>query len=191
MKINKSIKILMASEVAIGSASCIISPVFAVFILDSIEGGTIEMAGTAVAISLVVKSIIRVPLAYYLDKSVEGFAEYYSLVLGFLLFALLQFMYLFARLPIHIYILQAIYGLAVALAYTPWYGFFSKKLDRHHEDYEWSINLSLGGLGGALASYLGGFIAQRYGFSPIFVISGIIMLVGTVPIALSKSRLIK
>jgi MFS family permease len=189
MRINKFIKTLIGAEVALGSASSLLGPIFAIFIVDSIEGGSLEIAGTAVAISLVTKSIIRVPLAYHLDKSTGELTDYYSMLIGFLLFAFTQFMFLWAETPIHIYSIQLISGLAIALAYTPWYGLFSKKLDSHHEDYEWSVGNSLSGIGAAIASYTGGVVAQNYGFHPLFVISGILMLVGALSLTTLKDSL--
>ena len=181
----------MISEAIVGSAACIVSPVFAIFIVGSIKGATTETAGIALAIALIVKSVARIPLGYYLDKFKGEFDDYYSLITGFLLFALLQFLYVFAKLPFHVYILQIIYGLAMAFVYTPWYGFFSRKLDKEHENYEWSIAAALSGFMGALASYLGGYIAQRHGFTPLFVSTGSMMLVGVFFIILLKKHLVR
>ena len=188
---NKAIKILILSETIIGSALCVISPVFAIFIVGSIEGATVETAGIALAIALVVRSIARIPLGYYLDKIKGEYDDFYSLITGFLLFSFLQFLYIFAKFPIHVYLLQIVYGLAMAFVYTPWSGFFSRKLDKNHESFEWSVAVAISESVGAVASFLGGYIAQRHGFSPLFFSTGIIMLIGTFFIILSRKYLIR
>lgn len=191
MKINKTIKILIGAEMAMAAAIFLLNPILAIFIVGSIEGGTLEMAGAAVAIFLIAKSAIRVPLAYFLDKTKGDIADYYSMVTGVFLFGASQFLYLFATTPWDIYAIQALSGLALSLAYTPWYGLFSKKLDRHHEDYDWSVENTLFGLTSAAASYMGGVIAQKHGFSPIFVTSGVIMMIGGFFLLASKNQLLK
>ena len=191
MKINKPIKVLIGTEIAIGSAAAFLSPIFALFIIGSIKGGSLEIAGAAVAITLITKSVLRVPLARYLDKTKGELANYHSLLIGFLIFGLTQFLYLFATNIWNVYVIQIISGIAIALVYTPWYGLFSRKLDSHHEDYEWSIGNSFSGIAAAVASYLGGAIAKRYGFSPIFVISGVIAIVGAISLAILKNDLVR
>lgn len=191
MKINKSIKVLIGAEIAIGSAAALLNPIFALFIVGSIEEGSIEIVGAAVAITLITKSVLRVPLGRYLDGTKGELANYHSLLVGFLLFGLTQFLYLFATNIWNVYVIQVISGTAIALVYTPWYGLFSRKLDSHHEDYEWGIGHSLSGIIAAIAAYLGGAIAKRYGFSPIFVMSGVIAFVGAISLAVLKKRLSK
>jgi MFS family permease len=182
--INKFIRILISADLMFNMAAGFITPVFAIFLVDSIQGGTIKLAGAAVAVFWVIKSTLRVPIAYYLDKNIGEHDDYYSMVIGFTVFAIAHFLYLFARTPVHIYIIQALMGVAGAFAYTPWYGFFTRHIDHHHESFEWSISVSSVGFGLAAAGYISGVIAENYGFSPLFIISGIIALFGVVMLML-------
>ncbi|MCH7641063.1 hypothetical protein IID22_02630 [Patescibacteria group bacterium] len=51
-------------------------------------------------------------------------------------------------------------------------------MDKTHEDFEWSIAISLGGLGAALAAFVGGLLVNEYGFSILFIISGLLSFLG-------------
>lgn len=178
--INKFIKILISADLMFNVAAGFINPIFAIFLVGSIQGGSIRLAGTAVAIYWLTKSVLRVPIAYYLDKKRGEYDDFYSMVIGFLIFSLAHFLYLLASIPFHIYIIQLIMGIGGAFAFTPWYGFFTRHIDRHHESFEWSIAVSLVGFGMAIAGYLGGVIAEEFGFAPLFVISGTVSLLGVV-----------
>ena len=177
--INRFIKILISADLMFNTASGFITPIFAIFLVESIKGGSIQLAGTAMAVYWFSKSVLRIPVAYYLDKNRGEYDDFYSMLIGFSLYTVAHFLYIFARTPIHIYAIQLLMGIGGAFAFTPWYGFFSRHIDRYHENFEWSIEVSLVGFGIAGAGFATGIIAQRFGFVPIFVISGTISLIGT------------
>ena len=187
--INKIIRILIGADLLINSAGGFITPIFAIFLVNSIASGSIQLAGTAIAIMWVVKSVFRIPVAYFLDKSDGENDDYYSLVIGFFIHSLAYFLYIFAETPMHIYIIQAIFGVAGAFAFTPWFGFFARHIDKSRENFEWSITNSLVGLGIAGAGFLAGIVAQNYGFTPIFIICGVMSLTGTALLLLMKDQI--
>ena len=129
--INKVIRILIGANLLFNSASGLMNPVFAIFLIESISPGSIQLAGTAIAILWVVKSTLRIPIAYFLDKTIRENDDYYALVIGFFIHSIAYFLYIFARTPGHIYAIQVLFGIAGAFAYTPWYGFFARHIDKH------------------------------------------------------------
>lgn len=187
--INKIIRILIGADLLFNSAAGFLGPVFAVFLVESISGGSLEVAGTAIAIMWVVKSMARVPVAYFLDKEIGENDDYYSLVIGFFIHSIAYFLFVFAETPAHIYAIQALFGLAGAFAYTPWFGFFARHIDKSRENFEWSITNSLIGFGMAGAGFLAGIVAQNYGFKPIFIICGVMSLTGTALLLMLKSQI--
>jgi len=190
--INKIIKILIAADLMFLTASGFITPVFAIFLVGSIHGGSAQLAGTAVAIYWLTKSVLRLPIAYYLDKNRGEDDDFYSMIIGFLIYTVAHYLYLFASLPLHIYLIQLLMGIGGAFAFTPWYGFFSRHIDKYHENFEWSVEVSLAGFGVAGAGFASGIIADKFGFAPLFVISGTVSLIGTLLLLLiGKSVQIK
>ncbi|MFH1325809.1 MAG: MFS transporter [archaeon] len=189
MNINKVIWILILSDLMFNAAMGFLNPVFSIFIVRSVAGGTATVAGIAMAIVWLIKSTFRIPIGYFLDKIKGEKDDFYSMIIGFLIFSIAHFLYLFASVPIHIYGIQFLMGLAGAFAFTPWYGLFSRHLDRHHENFEWGIAISLTGFGLAAASFTTGLIADTYGFAPIFIISGTVSLIGTVLLLTMRKHL--
>jgi MFS family permease len=80
-------------------------------------------------------------------------------------------------------------GLAGAFAFTPWYGLFSRHIDKDHENFEWGIAVALSGFGVSAASFATGIIADSYGFNPIFIVAGSISLIGTIMLLALKNRI--
>ena len=184
LTVNRVIKILISADLMFNAASGFINPVFAIFLVRSIEGGSAQLAGTAVAIYWITKSTLRIPVAYFLDKKQGEHDDFYSMIIGFIVFAMAHFLYLLAEIPAHIYVIQFLMGLGGAFAFTPWYGFFTRHIDLSHESFEWSISVSVVGFGLAAAGFLSGLIVDRLGFTPLFIISGIIALLGVALLSL-------
>jgi MFS family permease len=189
MIINRVIKILIGAGLLIAGAAGFVDPVFAIFVADSIEGGSVQTAGTAIAIYWLVKSVLRVFIAYFLDKRKGEKDDFYAMVIGFAIYGLCYYLYIFATIPAHVYFIQILMGVAGAVSLTPWYGFFSRHIDKDHENLEWSIDTSLEGLCISGAGLATGFIAEHYGFNYVFFIGGSLTLLGALLLALIRKNI--
>ncbi|GAH48577.1 unnamed protein product, partial [marine sediment metagenome] len=65
---NPVIKVLTISDFLIISGFGLITPIFAVFVTDTIEGGTLAVVGIAAAIYLLARSIGQIPVGAIIDK---------------------------------------------------------------------------------------------------------------------------
>lgn len=180
MRINKIIKILTISDLFYQTGAGFVAPIFAVFLINSVGNSSMKVVGIAVAIYLITKSITRLPVGYFLDKKRGEYDDFYSLISGFFVMSICYFLFLLAKTPNHIYIIQFLMGVGAAFAFTPWYGFFSRHLDEHHENLEWGIAISLTGFGMAGAAFVAGLVADKFGFEPIFILGGTFSLLGTI-----------
>ena len=71
---DKRLWLLILSDVLILSSFGLIGPIFAIFIMSDLEGGSIETAGLATTVFLVVKSVVQLPLSrFFIDKEKRGF----------------------------------------------------------------------------------------------------------------------
>ena len=68
MKMNRTVKLLMISDIFVISGFGLITPIMAVFINDKIIGGTVFTAGIASAVFMVTKGIIQLPFSSYVDS---------------------------------------------------------------------------------------------------------------------------
>jgi len=177
---NKVIKYLVLSDLAFWSGWGLLTPIFAIFVVNRITGGSVFVVGMASAVFWIARSLFRVPIGILLDILPTEKDDYLDLVAGLFLASLVPFGYIVAKTPLHIYILQAIHGIALALAYAGWTGIFTRHIDRGKESTEWGLNATSIGLGTGIAGAVGGWAVTRFGFSPVFVIVGVLSLIGAV-----------
>ena len=178
MRISHTIRILITSDFLINSGVTLFGPVFAIFVTGQIRGGSVETVGFAAAITQIVKSVLQIPVARYLDRNHGEYDDFYSMVTGTLLFAICPFLYLLASEPQHLYLIQAISGIGLALAVPPWYAIFTRHIDAMKENVEWSME-SIGiGISGAAAAALSGIMVTNFGFQSVFILGGCLAILG-------------
>ena len=173
---NKKLLLLILSDVLILSSFGLLGPIFAVFITNNLEGGTLVAAGLATTIFLVVRSVVSLPLSkYFIDKEKH---KTHSVLLGTLLIITVPFIYILAKSVQTIFIAQAIYGLGAALAYPAWFSLFTTYMDKKHRGFEYTLWSTSVGIGGAAAAFLGAKIADALGFKALFFLVGFIAFLG-------------
>lgn len=173
MSINRFIWILIWSALLLTFGFGLITPIFAVFLTQQIQGGSLAMVGVAEMIYLGTKSIFQMPISLAIDKTPSEKIDFYCMFLGGFLITLVPFLYLFVEFPWQVYLLQFIYGLGAAFDWPAWMGLFTRHIDKNRESFEWSLQTTLEGAGMAGAAAIGGFIADALGFKPVFLLVGI------------------
>ncbi|MBS3167950.1 MFS transporter [Candidatus Woesearchaeota archaeon] len=172
---NRTIKLLMFSDVFVSTGFGLIEPILAIFIKENLIGGTIFAAGMASTIFFLTKCIIQLPFSKYVDKH-DHKIRY--LLIGSLLIALVPFLYAFAKHINTIYLAQFVYGIGAGLAYPAWLGLWSTNLDKHNESFEWSMYSTFVGVGIAATAAIGAGLAQFIGYHATFFIVGFMSLIG-------------
>ncbi len=169
-KPNQLIIKLIASNFFLHAGWGFIGPVFAIFITDQVVGGSIQGVGAAVAIYWVVKSTIQPFLAQKMDR-VSGEEDDLSyLIKGMIITTIVPFFYLFSTAIWHIFLLEAIRGVGMALVVPSWTGMFTRHIDKNWEAYTWSLQSTALGYAAAFAAAFGGMIAAFMGFKAIFLL---------------------
>jgi len=189
LKLNKIIKYLIYSDLVFYTGWGLISPIFAIFIIDNIIGGTAFVVGVAAAINLIVRSLLRVPFGMYADKSQKK--AYYFMFFGLLISALVPIGYILSTSPWHIYLLQAILGAALAMSTGGWTGIFAKYMDKGKESTEWGIDAVAVGIGPGIAGAVGGLAVTYFSFNIVFIAVTLIGLLGVFILPIIKKDVLK
>lgn len=177
---NKVIKNLILTDIAFWTGWGMITPVFAIFVVDRIIGGTALTVGIAVAIYWTLRATLVFPFAKIIDKYIGEKDDYLFLVCGNFLAALVPFGYIFAIYPWHIYILQVAYGVGMAMAFVGWRTMFTRNIVKGKEASQWAINEATLGLGTASAGIFTGFVITNWGYSIAFVFAGTFSMISVV-----------
>lgn len=171
---NKTLKLLVISDVFVLSGFGLIAPILAIFIKDNLIGGTIFAAGLASMIFLITHSILQIWFSYKFNPK----DRLWMLKVGTAIIALVPFGYIFATHFYHIYFVEFIYGVGAAFAYPTWSSLFTANLERGKRGFQWAIYSSSVGIGTAITAGIGAWLAEKIGFHLVFVFTGLLSMVG-------------
>lgn len=177
LKINSVIKQLIWADLALLSGWGLVEPVFAIFILEKIQGATIVTVGIAAAIYWLVKSVLQMPISLLLDKIQGEKDDYMVLVLGLVLSGLSAFSLVLVDQIWQLYLMKFIQAIGFALYIPSWYSIFSRHLDKEHRSFEFSLNSTTIGIAAGIMGLLSGIFVKLFGFTLIFVIASVFSLV--------------
>jgi len=167
--INKIVKVMVFSDLSLLFGWGLINPILAIYIVGSIKGGDARVAGIAIGIYWLAKSILQIPIARYLDENHGEKDDYYALIGGTLLASFSPLGFIFATLPWHMYALQGLHALGMAMAIPSWSGIFTRHIEKGKEAFCWGLDSSALGFGAGVAGILGGATAEIFGFIPLFI----------------------
>jgi len=179
-KINKIVKNLIVTDIAFWTGWGLITPIFAIFVVDRIEGGSALTVGIATAVYWLVRSILVFPFGVMLDRYKGERDDYLFLVAGNFIVALSLFGYVSATLPWHVYLYQAFCGLGVAMSLGGWRSIFTKHIDKGKEATEWCLDDTMLSLGTAAAGVLAGWMVVTWGYAAAFICAGSLGLLSVV-----------
>lgn len=188
--INKVVRILVLSDLTLLFGWGLISPILAIFITEQIKGGDVRVAGIAVGIYWVLKSLLQIPVGSYLDKNHSEKDDYYFLIGGTFLASLTPLGFIFTSLSWHMYTLQGIHAIGAALSLPAWCGIFTRHIDKGKEAQSWALDSSAIGIGAGVAGIIGGVVAKAFGFIPLFVGVSILGIISTLLCLLIKKELL-
>ena len=180
LKFNQVILVIIFAQFVFTVAASLSVPVFALFIVQDI-GAAAAAVGFASAIYWVVKSILQLPIARWIDKNHGEIDDYYSLLIGIGITTLGIFFMYFAEEVWHVFVIQALVAVGDAFAVPPLYAIFTRHIDSGSEGFEWTLqsSFSLGG-GAALGGVLNGILVGLIGIRPLYLLNGTLMLIGWV-----------
>lgn len=178
LSINKVVKTLIQTDLVFISAFGLTAPIFAVFITEQIRGGNVKIVGLAAGIYWILKSILQIPAGKFLDKLKGERDDLYFLIAGYLLTAMVPFGYIFSHLPWHIYILEAIHSIGMALAIPAWAAMFTRHIDHGKEAFEWSLESTGLSFGAGVTGIVGGILVSKFGFNFVFILVGVFAIIG-------------
>ncbi|HAR54692.1 TPA: hypothetical protein DCR79_00145 [Patescibacteria group bacterium] len=178
LTINKIIQYLIFSDVVFYAGWGLFTPVFAIYIVEKIQGGDVMVIGVATAIYWILMSILRVPFGLFLDRRTGESDDYWFTFFGFLIAAVVPFGFLYANLAWHLYALQAIYALGMAMNLAGWSAIFTRNIDSGKEATEWGLSATGYSIGTGIAGLIGGYLVDKFDFNPVLIGVGILGIIG-------------
>jgi len=165
---NKTLKILIISDIFVFSGFGLIGPILAIFIKDNLIGGTIFAAGLASTIFILTHALLQMLFSHKFNPE----DRLWMLRLGTLIIAVVPFGYIFATSIYHLYFVQFIYGVGAAFAYPSWASLFTSHLETGRRGFQWSVYSSSVGIGTAITAVVGAWLSEKISFHIVFLIAG-------------------
>lgn len=186
-KINKIILVIIISQFALTTAFGLLAPIFAVFVTQKIVGGTVAAVGFVISMYWIIKSVLQLFVARFIDRNHGEIDDFYFFVAGGMLNAVVVSLYYFATEMWQIYALHALIAVADAMLVPPFYAIFTRHIDSGQEGFEWSLYSSFSlGAGMAIGGALGGVLATVVGFRAVFPLVGFLTLLSSSMLLLLK-----
>jgi len=179
INVNKIVRYLLVSDFVFYSGWGLILPVFAVYIIEHIQGGNIMAVGIAEAVFLIVNSLLRVFCGLFLDGQPNEKSDYMFTVAGLFFASLVPFGYMVATNIWHIYLLDAARAAGLAMSSSGWSAIFTRHIDKGREATEWGVSAMSVGIGAGVSGIIGGWAITRFGFDPVFVAVGVAGIAGS------------
>lgn len=179
-QINPVVKSFIISETFLWSAWNFVTPIFAIFVVNNIEGGNVQIAASAFSVYLIARVFSELLSGRYLLGKTER-EKFILAIIGMLLVSLAYVGFSFSRTIFFLFVFYAVAGIGLGIATPAKNSLFSTHLDRNKEPGEWGIYDAVIFVGMALATALGGFIANQYGFQFLFFLASIINFLGIFP----------
>jgi MFS family permease len=179
--INKSIKILLFFLFVVNTAAALWTPIFSVYVISHVVGATLATIGIMSVVYSLVRSVLQIPIAKYLDGQAGEKDDFFVIFSGIFIASVCSFGLLFVQHIWQLGLVQMLWGVADACTMAAYYSIFSHHIDQKSAAFEWSL-YSVGGITVAmsLGGLIGGFAAQYFGFSVIFIAAGCLNILGLV-----------
>jgi MFS family permease len=177
VKVGRVVKYFVLSDFFLLAGWGFIDPIFSVFIVQRVVGGTLATVGIAAGIYWILKSVLQIPIANYLDRTPGENDDFMVLVGGLLLVGISAIAMCWVTTVWELYLIHAVHAVAFALYFASWPTIFSRHLDKDSISLDWSLDSTVAGIGSGVTGMLAGVIAQVWGFTPVFVMAGILAFV--------------
>lgn len=169
LNINSVVEVLILSDFLVNFSLGLLAPIFAIYITGQIAGDGLRVIGTATAIYWLVRCVVSPFLGHHMDHTGGERDEFALMFTGSLIASIVPLFYTVAHQAWHLYMLQGILAFAYSMAVPGWRIMFTNHLDRGRVGLEWSLEDMGVGLATAAAAYAGSLIAERFGFTVLFI----------------------
>jgi MFS family permease len=183
---KKRLAILLWTSFFINLAAGLFGPLYAVFVEEI--GGNLIHAGFAYSIF----SIFSGGLIYFIGRWEDRFKHQENLLVASRFLACIAFFgYIFISNVYELYAIQLFLGIAFAIGSPAFSSLYSKNLQKGKYASQWGMWDSMYGVTVGISAIIGGYIAQFYGFRPLFVLMFIISVISfIVSLMLVKKKLL-
>lgn len=152
-------------------AGGLFGPIYAIFVEDI--GGDLLTAGGAYSVFAIAAGVI-IFLTGKLEDKIKR--QELLVIAGYAIGCMGYLGYLFVKTPFDLFIVQAIFGIGVAIGAPAYDGTYSKYLEKGRFASQWGAWESLNWIVAGISAIVGALIASSFGFRTLFSIMFVLSL---------------
>jgi len=179
-RLSNIVEAFIISETFLWSAWNFVTPIFAIFVVNNIRGGNVQIAASAFSVSLIDRVMFEIITGKYLNNKTDG-NRLRLAVLGMVVMSIAYLGFAFSHTIPLLFSFYIMVGIGFGMASPAKYSLFTEHIDKDKATTQWSLYDAITLIGIASATALGGFIASLYGFTFLFILASIVNLLGIVP----------
>lgn len=173
IKVGRVVKYFILVDLALLAGWGLIDPIFSIFIVEKIRGATLITVGITAALYWLVKSVLQLPLANYLDQRKGEKDDFYALIAGLLIVSFAAFGLSMSHEVWQLYLAQLTKSVGFALYVASWPAMFSRHLDKDRVSFDWALDSTAVGVSAGITGFFGSIIASQFGFPAVFVLGAV------------------
>lgn len=177
IKVGRLVKYFVLSDFFLLAGWGFIDPIFSVFIIQHVAGATLITVGIAAAIYWILRSLVQIPIANYIDRTPGEKDDFMALIGGILLVGISVIAMSWVTEIWQLYVIHAVQAIAFAFYFAAWPTIFSRHLDKDRISFDWSLDSAAVGVASGVTGLLSGIIAELYGYTTVFLLAGILSFV--------------
>ena len=184
---NPIVVAFIFSEAFFWSAWNFITPILAVFVVNTLPDGNVRTAAFGFTLYLLVRVISELVVSNYIIFPSDR-KRMITDVCGMLLLTTSYLIIAFMPSLITFYIFFVIAGMSFAISSPAKLSMFSLNMGRAEASRTWGIYHAITFTGMGVATALGGVIADAFGFKTLFIVASIVNVIGIVPYWIYNSK---
>lgn len=189
-QVNTIVKAYIMSDSLLWSAWNFVTPIFAIFVVNDLNGGNVQTASLGFSTYLLFRVIFDLFSGRFLLKSSDK-RKMTMAVAGMLCISIAYLGFAFTKEVTLMFFFYAVAGVGLGIATPAKNALFSLHLDKNKETAEWGVADAVIFSGMAIASTIGGIIAKFFGFQTLFLLAFFINLFATLPYLFLISGVLK
>ncbi len=184
IKVGRLVKYFVLSDLLLFAGWGAIEPIFSIFVIQKVAGATIVTVGAAAAIYWLLKSVLQLPIANFLDRTDGEKDDFYALILGLLIAAFSAVSFALVSKIWQLFLVQIVHAMGLALYSASWPTIFSRHLDKDRISFDWALDSTAVGVSAGVSGFLGGVLASWFGFESVFILAGILSVAAALALLL-------
>ncbi len=180
LKVNPVVIAIMLADTILWSAWNLTGPIFAVFMLTQIKGGTVEAAATGYSIYLIGRVIFELLSAKFLMGKSDT-TKFIVTVVGMVSITIAYIGFAYSPSVFSVFFFYFVLGGGIGFATPAKSSLFATHLDHKKEATECGVTDAVAYVAMAGTTILGGVISTQWGFTALFLIAAAFNLAGVIP----------